>query len=109
MEIEERKGRPPGSVENSYTLVKRDLKETLGLAKRVRTLIHQQIGEFETALADKKLPLELRLDLTEKLGKLMQILAQSSRDMAKFIVEPGEQRKPEEGEVSWDQLLKGDD
>ena len=78
-------GRPPGK-ESSYNLVKRDLKETLGLAKRVRALILKQIEEFETALADQRLNVATRIELTEKLGNLMRILSQSSKDMARFIV-----------------------
>ncbi len=47
LEAQGKAGRPAGSIETSFVLLKRDLKETLALNKKARGILLKQMEELE--------------------------------------------------------------
>jgi hypothetical protein len=105
-------GRPQGTKESPYNLVKQDLNQTLKLQREVRNLVQEQVEEVKTLLVDKTLPIEGRLKAMDMLGTLLETLSKSSQATSKLILSPeGEGGRKENEAMSEtaliEELLKG--
>jgi len=101
------RGRPEGTKETPYNLVKADLGATLKLQKDIRDLVRDQVDRIKLELKSETLSLEQRLKSMEMLSSVLDILAKSSQQTAKVILDPkgGEGRSDQE-RISEDQLMK---
>jgi len=101
------RGRPEGTKETPYNLVKADLGATLKLQKEIRDLVRDQVDQIKQELKSSDLTLEQRLKSVEMLGNVLDVLSKSSKETAKVILDPkGGDGKGEEEKVSEEQLMR---
>ena len=101
------RGRPEGTKETPYNLVKADLGATLKLQKDVRDLVRDQVDLIKKELKQEDITLEARLKAMEMLSSVLDILGKSSKETAKVILDPkGGEGKQDSEVVSEDQLMR---
>lgn len=87
MSTDVKRGRPPGSGESPYAMLQTDLKQTLKLQKSVRDILSEQVDEIKRALTESKIPIKLRLEYAESLGKIMETLLKSTQQSSKLVMD----------------------
>lgn len=103
---EGRRGRPEGTKETPYNLVKQDLSATLKLQKEIRDLVRDQVDRIKKELSVGELELSIRLKAMEMLSSVLDILSKSSKETAKVILDPkGGEGKASQDQVSEEQLM----
>ena len=100
------RGRPPGTSETPYNLIKQDLGATLKFQKEIRDLMKDQMDRIKKELTVGELTLDQRLKDMEALSQIMDILAKSSKETARVILDPkGGEGKSDQEKLSQEQLI----
>ena len=87
-------GRPPGSKETPYEMVKADLHQTLKLQKRLRGIVESQLDAIEKRLTATETTSREQLEILDSLAKMSETLTRNVQQTAKWILtaaKPGDE------------------
>jgi hypothetical protein len=101
-------GRPAGTTETPYQLIKSDLKETLKQQRRIRQIFDQQLTEIQEELRTTKPPMKQRLEIMNALAGMTETLTKSMQQAAKYVMaeEPKDSEGKKGSETSLDDVMK---